>query len=85
MEADITKEDLERFQEFEKTILNIKENKIKYKQDLEMEAKIKMAVLADTFGEEKTKEMLEKIMFEESDLADQDTYIKIYNFLSSIK
>lgn len=85
MKVEIKPEDLERFQEFEKTILNLKENRIIYKQDLEMEAKIKMSVLVDNFGKEKTEQILEKIMIEEGDLADHDTYVQIYNFLASYK
>jgi hypothetical protein len=85
MKVEIKPEDLERFQEFEKTILNLKENKIRYKQDLEMEAKIKMSVLVDTFSKEKTQEILDKIMINEEDLADHDTYVQIYNFLASNK
>jgi hypothetical protein len=85
MKAEIRQEDIEKFKEFEETILNLKEPGVKYTKDLETESRIKMCVLIENFGKEKTEELLQKIRIEEKDLADQDTYIKIYNLLSTIK
>jgi hypothetical protein len=85
MGLEIKQEDLDRFAEFEKSILNLKESGIKYSHDFEIETDVKLASLYDTFGKEKTKDFLKKIKLTKVDLADQDTYIKIYNFLSSIK
>lgn len=85
MGLEIKQEDLDRFAEFEKSILNLKESGIRYNQDVEIETDVKLASLFDTFGKEKTEGFLKKIKLTKVDLADQDTYIKIYNFLSSIK
>lgn len=85
MELEIKQEDLDRFAEFEKAILNLKESGIKYTSDVEIETDVKLASLFDTFGREKTENFLNKIKVEKKDLADQETYVQIYKFLSSQK
>lgn len=85
MSLEINSEDYERFNDFEKTILNLKEKNVNYKKDLEMEAKIKMAVLVEAFGIDRTKDFLSKIKVNEIELADQETYVQIYTFLLGSK
>lgn len=85
MGLEIKQEDLDRFLEFEKSILNLKESGIRYNQDVDIETDVKLASLFDTFGREKTENFLNKIKVEKMDLADQKTYVQIYKFLSSEK
>jgi hypothetical protein len=81
----IGKKELEAFEEFENKILSLNDKSIKYERDGEMESTIKKEVLFENFGEEKTTELLSKLSLTFLDLANQSTYIEIYNFLSENK
>ena len=81
----IGKKELEAFEEFENKILSLDDKSIKYERDGEMESKIKKEVLFENFGEEKTTELLNRLSLTFLDLANQSTYIEIYNFLSENK
>ncbi len=83
MSKNLTKEDLEKFEEFEKTILNLKDSSVKYKRDDEIEIQIKRDILYSNFGKSNVDEILEKLEFNFSDLIDQKAYIKIYKILDS--
>jgi hypothetical protein len=80
----VNKKDIERFQEFEKKILSLKEDRVKYTPDLEMESKIKMEVLVDHFGEEKTNQLIEKLGLSRIELSNQETFVEIYKFLEQL-
>jgi len=84
MSEKLSKEDLIRFEEFEKTILNLKETPVKYKKDDEMESEIKKQVLFAHFGEEKVNRILKKLNIDFRDLVDQKIYIEIYKLLDSL-
>jgi hypothetical protein len=81
----IGKKELEEFEKFENKILSLKDERIKYERDSEMESTIKKEVLFENFGEEKTTELLNRLSLTFLDLANQSTYIEIYNFLSENK
>jgi hypothetical protein len=81
----IGKKELEAFEEFENKILSLKDERIKYERDSEMESMIKKDVLFENFGEEKTTELLNRLSLSFLDLVNQPTYIEIYNFLSENK
>jgi len=81
----IGKKELEEFEEFENKILSLNDQSIKYERDSEMESTIKKEVLFEIFGEEKTTELLNRLSITFLDLANQSTYIEIYNFLSENK
>jgi hypothetical protein len=81
----IGKKELEAFEEFENKILSLKDERIKYERDSEMESTIKKEVLFENFGEKNTTELLNKLSLTFLDLANQSTYIEIYNFLSENK
>ncbi len=81
----IGKKELEAFEEFENKILSLKNERIKYERDSEMESMIKKDVLFENFGEEKTTELLNRLSLSFLDLVNQSTYIEIYNFLSENK
>ncbi len=83
MSKELTKEDLKRFEEFEKTILNLKDSSVKYKKDVEMEMQIKRDVLYSNFGKERVDLVLEKLKVDFRDLIEQKVYIEIYKFLDS--
>jgi len=83
MSKELTKEDLKRFEEFEKTILNLKDSSVKYKKDVEMEIEIKRDVLYSNFGKERVDLVLEKLKVDFRDLIEQKVYIEIYKFLDS--
>lgn len=83
MSRELTKDDLEQFAEFEKTILDLKDSNVKYRRDDEMEAGIKKEVLFSHFGEEKVKIVMEKLNIDFLDLTDQKIYVEIYRFLDS--
>jgi len=83
MSRELTKDDLEQFAEFEKTILDLKDSNVKYRRDDEMEAEIKKEVLFSHFGEEKVKIVMEKLNIDFLDLTDQKIYVEIYRFLDS--
>ena len=79
---EIGKKELEAFKEFENKILSLKDERVKYS---EIEARIKKDVLFENFGEEQTNDLLNKLSLTFLDLADQSTYIEIYNFLAENK
>jgi hypothetical protein len=81
----IGKKELEEFEEFENKILSLKDERIKYERDNEMESVIKKEVLFENFGEEKTTELLNKLGLTFLDLSSQSTYTEIYSFLSENK
>jgi hypothetical protein len=81
----IGKKELEAFEEFENKILSLNDKSIKYERDGGMESTIKKEVLFENFGEEKTTELLSRLSLTFLDLANQSTYIEIYNFLSENK
>jgi hypothetical protein len=81
----IGKKELEEFKEFENKILSLKDERIKYERDNEMESVIKKEVLFENFGEEKTTELLNKLGLTFLDLSSQSTYTEIYSFLSENK
>jgi len=83
MSQDLTKEDLKKFEEFEKTILNLKDSSVRYKRDDEMEVQIKKEVLYSNFGKDKVDQILEKLKVNFTDLIDHKVYIEIYKFLDS--
>lgn len=83
MSRELTKEDLKKFGEFEKTILDLKDSNVKYRRDDEMEAEIKKEVLFSHFGEEKVKIVMGKLNIDFLDLTDQKIYVEIYRFLDS--
>jgi hypothetical protein len=80
----VNKKDIERFQEFEKKILSLNAEGVKYSSDLEMESKIKMEVLTDHFGEEKTNLIIEKLGISQIQLSNQETFVEIYKFLEQL-
>lgn len=82
---EIGKKELEAFKEFENKILSLKDERVKYQRDSEIEARIKREVLFENFGEEQTNDLLNKLSLTFLDLADQSTYIEIYNFLAENK
>ena len=82
---EIGKKELEAFKEFENKILSLKDERVKYQRDSEIEARIKKEVLIENFGEEQTNDLLNKLSLTFLDLADQSTYIEIYNFLAENK
>ncbi len=81
----IGKKELEAFEEFENKILSLKDERIKYQRDSEMESMIKKDVLFENFGEEKTTELLNRLSLSFLDLVNQSTYTEIYKFLSENK
>jgi hypothetical protein len=81
----IGKKELEAFEEFENKILSLKDERIKYERDSEMESMIKKEVLFENFGEEKTTELLNRLSLSFLDLINQSTYTEIYKFLSENK
>jgi hypothetical protein len=81
----IGKKELEAFEEFENKILSLKDERIKYERDSEMESMIKKEVLFENFGEEKTTELLNRLSLSFLDLVNQSTYTEIYKFLSENK
>ncbi len=81
----IGKKELEAFEEFENKILSLKDERIKYERDSEMESLIKKEVLFEKFGEEETTDLLNRLSLTFLDLANQSTFIEIYNFLSENK
>ena len=81
----IGKKELEAFEEFENKILSLKDERIKYERDSEMESLIKKEVLFEKFGEEETTDLLNRLSLSFLDLANQSTFIEIYNFLSENK
>jgi|OM-RGC.v1.033097037 hypothetical protein len=83
MSQELTKEDLKKFEEFEKTILNLKDSSVRYKRDDEMEVQIKKEVLYSNFGKDKVDQILEKLKVNFTDLIDHKVYIEIYKFLDS--
>jgi len=83
MPEELTKEDLKKFEEFEKTILNLKDSPVRYKRDDEMEMQIKRDVLYSNFGKDKVDLVLDKLKVNFSDLVNQKVYIEIYKFLDS--
>lgn len=84
MSKELSKEDLKRFEEFEKTILDIKESGVKYTRDDEMETEIKKQVLFSHFGETNVNLVMEKTRTGFRDLVDQKVYIEIYKLLESL-
>lgn len=82
---EIGKKELKAFKEFENKILSLKDEKVKYQRDSEIEAKIKKEVLFENFGEDPTNDLLNKLSLTFLDLANQSTYVEIYNFLSENK
>ena len=82
---EIGKKELEAFKEFENKILSLKDERVKYQRDSEIESRIKKEVLFENFGEEQTNDLLNKLSLTFLDLADQSTYIEIYNFLAENK
>lgn len=81
MSRELTKEDLKKFFEFEKTILDLKDSDVKYRRDDEIESGIKKDVLFSHFGEDKVKEVMKKLNVDFRDLVDQKIYIEIYKLL----
>jgi hypothetical protein len=82
---EIGKKELEAFKEFENKILSLKDERVKYQRVSEIESRIKKEVLFENFGEEQTNDLLNKLSLTFLDLADQSTYIEIYNFLAENK
>ena len=82
---EIGKKELKAFKEFENKILSLEDEKVKYQRDSEIEAKIKKEVLFENFGEDPTNDLLNKLSLTFLDLANQSTYVEIYNFLSENK
>ena len=82
---EIGKKELKAFEEFENKILSLNDERVKYQRDSEIEAKIKKEVLFENFGEEQTNDLLNKLSLTFLDLANQSTYLEIYNFLSENK
>lgn len=82
---EIGKKELEAFKEFENKILSLKDERVKYQRDSEIEARIKKEVLYENFGEKQTNDLLSKLSLTFLDLADQSTYVEIYNFLAENK
>jgi len=82
---EIGKKELEAFKEFENKILSLKDERVKYQRDSEIEVRIKKEVLFENFGEEQTSDLLNKLSLTFLDLANQSTYLEIYNFLSENK
>ena len=82
---EIGKKELKAFEEFENKILSLNDERVKYKRDSEIEAKIKKEVLFENFGEEQTNDLLNKLSLTFLDLTNQSTYVEIYNFLSENK
>ena len=79
----ITTEDLASFRDFENQILSLNSTRVKYKSDEEIESQIKLSVLFENFGTEKTQILMEKMGIKPEDLFDQETFISIYNSLKS--
>jgi hypothetical protein len=79
----ITPEDLSSFRDFENQILSFDSKRLKYKTDVEMEAQIKLSVLAENFGPEETQKMLETMGVQPQDLCQQDVFVSIYNSLKA--
>jgi len=79
----ITPEDLSSFRDFENQILSFDSKRLKYKTDVEMEAQIKLSVLAEKFGPEETQKMLETMGVQPQDLCQQDVFVSIYNSLKA--
>tara|TARA_R110000868_G_scaffold169343_1_gene404343 strand:- start:184 stop:447 length:264 start_codon:yes stop_codon:yes gene_type:complete len=82
---EIGKKELKAFEEFENKILSLKDERVKYQRDSEIEVRIKKEVLFENFGEEQTSDLLNKLSLTFLDLANQSTYLEIYNFLSENK
>lgn len=79
----ITTEDLASFRDFENQILSLNSKRVKYKSDEEIESQIKLSVLFENFGTEKTQILMEKMGIKPEDLFNQETFISIYNSLKS--
>ena len=79
----ITTEDLASFRDFENQILSLNSTRVKYKSDEEIESQIKLSVLFENFGTEKTQILMEKMGIKPEDLFNQETFISIYNSLKS--
>lgn len=82
---EIGKKEIDAFVEFENKILSLKDDKIKYRKDDEMESLIKKEILYENFGEENTMDLLNKLSLNFLDLTNQKTFTEIYNFLSENK
>lgn len=79
----ITPEDLSAFRNFENQILSFDSKRLKYKTDAEMEAQIKLSVLAENFGPEETQKMMETMGIQTQDLCQQEIFVSIYNSLKA--
>lgn len=79
----ITQEDLNSFRNFENQILSLDSKKIKYKTDQEIESQIKLSVLIENFGKDRTYDLLSQMGINSSALYNQNIFIQIYNSLKS--
>jgi len=79
----ITQEDLNSFRNFENQILSLDSKKIKYKTDQEIESQIKLSVLIENFGKDRTYDLLSQMGINSSALCNQNIFIQIYNSLKS--
>jgi len=83
--TNLGKKEREAFEEFENKILSLKGEQVTYRQDTEIESAIKKQVLFENFGEDACTELIEKLGLNFLDLANQSTFVEIYNFLSENK
>lgn len=83
MGREISLDDYERFQEFEKKLLGLKDSGVVYKKDDDLEIEIKKEALFSHFGKEVTTQTMEKLKLNFEDLVNHEIYIEIYKFLDS--
>ncbi len=74
--------DIERFEEFEKHILNLdNDSKVQYKLDNEIMINIKKSVLLENFENDRVESVLERLSLTYKDLLDPDKFNLICTIL----
>ncbi|NBV27647.1 hypothetical protein EBS02_01295 [bacterium] len=79
----IESEDLQKFQEFERKILEIELPRIKYIPDLEIQAEVRKQVLIENYGEEKLTEALSVTGMEPRDLGLDYLFFQVSQILQN--
>lgn len=81
----ITSEDIQSFRNFENQILGLDSKKIRYKPDTEIESQIKLAVLEENFGLDRTHQEMQKLNLSIQDLLNPEIYKHLFQILENIQ
>lgn len=81
----ITSEDIQSFRNFENQILGLDSKKIRYKPDTEIESQIKLAVLEENFGLDRTLREMQKLNLSTRDLLNPEIYKHLFQLLENIQ